>query len=574
LKNINWLILTAAIMALLTTGNTAYGVYPYTNTYTSSNGITTDGTILPEHINTSNTEHINNNIPESIDDFSANTTEMRSTRDPYPASVISLSLTLDDELEAMRWQLLGITAGTFWYEDAPTYMTDRLATDFDFGTNSYTLGGAITLDVAGSGIGTDGSINFGTNTYSLWSDGTDGFGTSTGDISMNATGNDHIFQSAAVTQATIDDTGIDIITGNEYMINATSVLNATTLGTGVLASSLTSVGTLASPVMTTPTLGVASATSLATSAATPLLLTNGQLVNIALTAQTAGATTLTIPDFASVVDEFVFKTKAVTMSNKTFIAPILGTPASGVMTNVTGTAAGLTAGNVTTNANLTGPVTSVGNATAIADKALAIAKLADGTDGELITWDASGVIAVVAAGTSAQVLTSNGAGAAPTFQASSASGITLATPQASTSGTAIDFTSIPSGTKRITIMFAAVSTDGTQKYIVQLGDSGGIETTGYKSVCNTHTTTVAETTGMVLFPSTAAAQIYSGTAVLTVEDTSDFTWISSSSYGDEDSPGAFGFGRKSLTAELDRVRITSVSSPDTFDAGEINISYE
>lgn len=42
---------------------------------------------------------------------------------------------------------------------------------------------------------------------------------------------------------------------------------------------------------------------------------------------------------------------------------VLGTPSSGVATNLTGTAAGLTAGHVTTNANLTGDVTSVGNAT-------------------------------------------------------------------------------------------------------------------------------------------------------------------------------------------------------------------
>lgn len=93
---------------------------------------------------------------------------------------------------------------------------------------------------------------------------------------------------------------------------------------------------LESPTFTTPTLGVASATSLATSAAIPLLLTNGQLVNISLTSQTIGATTLTIPDFASVADEFIFKTKAQTMSNKTFVAPALGTPVSGVLTNATG----------------------------------------------------------------------------------------------------------------------------------------------------------------------------------------------------------------------------------------------
>jgi hypothetical protein len=80
------------------------------------------------------------------------------------------------------------------------------------------------------------------------------------------------------------------------------------------------------------------------------------------------------------------------------------------------------AATVVTNANLTGVVTSTGNATAIADKALAISKLADGTDGELITWDAAGVISTVPAGTATQVLTSNGAGAAPTFQAASGGG--------------------------------------------------------------------------------------------------------------------------------------------------------
>ena len=88
-----------------------------------------------------------------------------------------------------------------------------------------------------------------------------------------------------------------------------------------------------------------------------------------------------------------------------------------------------TAGNadtVTTNANLTGVVTSTGNATAIADKAIAVAKLADGTDGELITWDASGVVDTVAVGTANQVLTSNGVGAAPTFQDTSGDGDLLA----------------------------------------------------------------------------------------------------------------------------------------------------
>jgi len=51
------------------------------------------------------------------------------------------------------------------------------------------------------------------------------------------------------------------------------------------------------------------------------------------------------------------------------------------------------------------------------DESVTLAKIADGTAGELITWDASGEATTVATGTATHVLTSNGAGAAPTFQA-------------------------------------------------------------------------------------------------------------------------------------------------------------
>jgi len=51
-----------------------------------------------------------------------------------------------------------------------------------------------------------------------------------------------------------------------------------------------------------------------------------------------------------------------------------------------------------------------------------VTELRTGTDGELITWDASGDPATVAVGTSTHVLTSNGAGAAPTFQAAGGGG--------------------------------------------------------------------------------------------------------------------------------------------------------
>jgi hypothetical protein len=117
---------------------------------------------------------------------------------------------------------------------------------------------------------------------------------------------------------------------------------------------------------------------------------------------------------------------AVFATSPTMVTPALGTPSALVATNASGTASSLTAGTVTTNANLTGVVTSSGNATAIADKAIGIAKLADGTDGELITWNASGVIAAVAVGSDGQVLTSGGTGVAPTFETLPVSGPSIA----------------------------------------------------------------------------------------------------------------------------------------------------
>ncbi len=56
------------------------------------------------------------------------------------------------------------------------------------------------------------------------------------------------------------------------------------------------------------------------------------------------------------------------LNSPVLVTPNLGTPSAGVLTNCSGTAASLTAGHVTTNANLTGPITSSGNATSIASQ--------------------------------------------------------------------------------------------------------------------------------------------------------------------------------------------------------------
>ena len=68
---------------------------------------------------------------------------------------------------------------------------------------------------------------------------------------------------------------------------------------------------------------------------------------------------------------------------------------------------------------------TVGSVQEVADNAITLAKMAHGTDGNLITYDAAGAPAAVATGSSGQVLTSAGAGSPPTFAALSGLGKTL-----------------------------------------------------------------------------------------------------------------------------------------------------
>ena len=162
----------------------------------------------------------------------------------------------------------------------------------------------------------------------------------------------------------------------------------------------------------------------------------------------------------------------------------------------------------------------------------------------------------------------------PTFAGTpSGSIITSMTAQASTSGTSIDFTSIPSWVKRITVMFNNVSTNGSSPFLIQLGDLGGIENTGYTASAFNITTQSDYTTGVGLQTAASAAQGYSG-LIVSCNVSSNF-WTFSGNVGSSGSGNAFTVcGIKELSATLDRVRITTVNGTDTFDVGSINILYE
>ena len=179
---------------------------------------------------------------------------------------------------------------------------------------------------------------------------------------------------------------------------------------------------------------------------------------------------------------------------------------------------------------------------------------ADGTAGQIVKTDGAGVLSFVTA----------------------SGGLTLGTPVASTSGTAITFTGIPAGTKQIVISFSGVSTNGTSRKLIRLGDSGGIEITSYFSGSHSFIGSVIDSndnnTGFLIY-SELAAQILYGSMVLTLENSSAFRWALFGIVGSAGNDRFISAGTKALSAELDRIQVTTVNGTDSFDAGEINIAY-
>ena len=172
------------------------------------------------------------------------------------------------------------------------------------------------------------------------------------------------------------------------LTNATGLPIATGLATGTSAnlasviSDETGTGSLVfgtSPTLVTPALGTPSAA----------VLTNATALPIA-----TGIAPGTSANLASVITDETGTGSLVFATSATLVTPALGTPSVLVLTNATG---------------------------------LPVSGLANGTDGELITWDSSGVAATVAVGTTGDALLSNGAGAAPTFQTLPGGGNALTT---------------------------------------------------------------------------------------------------------------------------------------------------
>lgn len=150
--------------------------------------------------------------------------------------------------------------------------------------------------------------------------------------------------------------------------------------------------------------------------------------------------------------------------------------------------------------------------------------------------------------------------------------ITSGTTVASTSGTAIDFTGIPSWVKRITVMLNGVSTSGISNLQVQIG-SGSVTSSGYTSGSwNSSNVFTTSTTGYVVYFGNPANNIL---GMITLCNMGSNLWVQNHTVAvTTNSATAAGAGSVTLAGTLDRVRVTTVGGTDTFDAGSINILYE
>lgn len=151
------------------------------------------------------------------------------------------------------------------------------------------------------------------------------------------------------------------------------------------------------------------------------------------------------------------------------------------------------------------------------------------------------------------------------------------TAQSPTSGANVDFV-IPSGVSLVRFLFKSVGVDNSTDKILQLGDSGGIEATGYNGAGSRFSgavlSTAAVTIGFGIGKDWSSTMIMNGVIELVLADPSSNTWMCRSTLGGQDNTQIVANGSKVLSAELSQARFTNTLGTGNWTAGTIYFAYE
>lgn len=260
-------------------------------------------------------------------------------------------------------------------------------------------------------------------------------------------------------------------------------------------------------------------------------------------------------------------------TSPTLVTPALGTPASGTLTNCTGLPQAAVVGLTTADS----PQFAGVNVGAASDTTItrASAGVIAVEGNNVVTADkcsiASGKVLTVS-----NTITLTGTDST-SYNLNDLNSITQLTDESTASGTEAEWTSIPSGVKRIVLSFDGVYTSGGAQLEMLIGDSGGYEVTDYYSTYATTTNgaypVVAVNPSNIKFlltPSGTFNDSWIGNVTLTKMQ-GDNGWTVSGTLTDLQTGIVTIAGVKALSAALDRLKVFITSG--TFAGGSISLAY-